>query len=100
MSDIRGVGMRREWPKRKSVRSIPEQPHSEVIRVRSSTRQWRYSKGVTVWQQGLSNDDLGVEVKADESWPETESCRGVQPMQEDRNGMGINLCQQQQREES
>lgn len=43
---------------------------------------------VTLWQQVVSSNSLVVEVKEDEPWQETESCR-EQCLWEDGNKMGI-----------
>lgn len=62
-------GVRREWPRRKA-----SDGHSRTLCL-SHTWQWRHSEVVTVWQQVVNSDSLGVEVKDDECWQETESCR-------------------------
>lgn len=55
-------------------------------------QSWSYPEVITcivvsLWQLVVSNDSLGVEVKEDEPWQETESC-GEQCLWEDGNKMG------------
>ena len=78
------LGMKRVWPKMMPDGHSRSCPTLKL----SCAQQWRHLKVVTLWQLVVSSDSLGVEVKEDEPWQETESCR-EQCLWEDGNKMGI-----------